>query len=461
VWGVQALHLRLNLGGAPSWKPLPALFTIPYALAGHAQRWLWMVTAVSVALAGCVLGGRIAYRLTRRSVSTEASAHASAPILAALFAAVGVLGIQDYTHYFLSAQSDPMITTFCLAAIDLHLSRRHGWALASIVLAALGRPEVWPFLGIYALWAWLRAPGMRWRVVVAVLVVAGLWFGVPWITNGRPDVAGQLALNTRQVLDRGQVIGTVRQFTQLEYLPIWLAALVAVVIGGRRRHREVVTLGAAAVLWVVVEIALALRSYPILPRFMFESAAVAAVLGGTGVGLVVSELSKLSTALSRWSGIVVAVLFAAILVPDAVARIHAERLDLDSQRARNTQIRRLDATIDGLGGYRVVRSCGEPVTHVAYASALAWLTQLDVDHVGYKPARERRRRYPTVIFLPFRTGGWRVQPWHIRRAQRSRCTRLKATFLPTARDPFGRLVHGYVKPPRGRRRQSRTRRHRR
>ena len=459
VWGAQTVHLSLDLGGAPSWKPLPALFTVPYALAGHAQRWLWMVTAVSVALAGCVLAGRIAYRLTRRWLAPEAWAWA--PILAALFAAIGVLGIQDYTHYFLSGQSDPMIATFCLAAIDLHLSRRHGWALAAVVLGALGRPEVWPFLVIYATWAWLKVPGMRYRAVVGVLVVPGLWFGVPWITNGRPDVAGQLAMNTRQVLHRGQVSATVRQFTHLEYLPVWLAALLALVIGGTRRRREVVFLAAGVVLWVAVEVVLALRSFPVLPRFMFESAAVAAVLAGIGVGLAVSELPKLWSALPRWSGIAVAIVLAAILVPDAVARIDAERIDLRNEHDRSTQIQRLQATIHRLGGYRVVRSCGEPVTHVAYASALAWLTQLDVDHVGYKPARERRRRYPTVIFLPLRAGGWEVQPWHIRRAQRSSCARLRASFLPSADSPLGRLVHSRVSPHHERRRRPAARGHRR
>ncbi len=44
VWGRQALHWNLDTNGAPSWKPLPFLFTFPYALAGHGQMWLWMVT---------------------------------------------------------------------------------------------------------------------------------------------------------------------------------------------------------------------------------------------------------------------------------------------------------------------------------------------------------------------------------------------------------------------------------
>ena len=32
VWGRQAVHLNLDLNAAPSWKPLPFLFTLPYSL---------------------------------------------------------------------------------------------------------------------------------------------------------------------------------------------------------------------------------------------------------------------------------------------------------------------------------------------------------------------------------------------------------------------------------------------
>ena len=34
VWGRQTLHGNLNTDGAPSWKPLTFLFTLPYSLGG-------------------------------------------------------------------------------------------------------------------------------------------------------------------------------------------------------------------------------------------------------------------------------------------------------------------------------------------------------------------------------------------------------------------------------------------
>jgi hypothetical protein len=64
VWGYQTLHGTLDLGGAPSWKPLTYLFTVPLALFGHYEMWLWMFFSTAVALAGAVFAGRIAYRLS-------------------------------------------------------------------------------------------------------------------------------------------------------------------------------------------------------------------------------------------------------------------------------------------------------------------------------------------------------------------------------------------------------------
>ena len=40
VWGHQALHLNLDTNGAPSWKPLTFLFTLPFALTGRGAVWL-------------------------------------------------------------------------------------------------------------------------------------------------------------------------------------------------------------------------------------------------------------------------------------------------------------------------------------------------------------------------------------------------------------------------------------
>src|ERR1700684_967086 len=111
VWAYQPLYWCLNLGGGPSWKPLPYLFTVPYALAGHYELWLWMITAAAVSLAGSIFAGRIAYRATATAPLERAPDPLAryAPVAAAVFAGAALLAIEDYAHYVLSFQSDPMI----------------------------------------------------------------------------------------------------------------------------------------------------------------------------------------------------------------------------------------------------------------------------------------------------------------------------------------------------------------
>lgn len=435
VWGRQTLHLTLDLGGAPSWKPLPYLFTVPYALAGaHALR-LWMITVAAISLAGAIFAGRIAYRVTLAQTEWLYAA-----IAAAVFAGAAVLGLEDYAHYILSAQSDPMILTFCLAAIDAYLLGRHRLAFVLGVIAALGRPEVWPFLALYSAWAWLRLPSMRWLLVGGWAVVAFMWFGVPWITNNRPLVSEQLALGSPRELRQNQVTGTIGRFTELEYLPVWLAALLAVFVAILRRDRLVLALAGICVGWVIVEIAFALHGWPALSRYMFEAAGVAAVLAGIAVGWLLAQTPRIWRGLPRWAGIAVVVVLSGTLVPGALARLRAEHADLHHERARTHEIALLQYTIEALGGYQHIRNCGEPVTNVEYVSTLAWFTKLDVGFVGHRPAFELAQRYPIVLFTPLATGGWIVAPVHTRPSQVARCAGLKAAFVPTPQRPSGVLT---------------------
>src|SRR2546423_11018791 len=64
VWGHQTVAGNLDTNAAPSWKPLPFLFTAPYGLFGHYQLWLWMITSLAGSLGGAGFAAPIAYRLT-------------------------------------------------------------------------------------------------------------------------------------------------------------------------------------------------------------------------------------------------------------------------------------------------------------------------------------------------------------------------------------------------------------
>src|SRR4051812_26757698 len=63
IWGREIPHLDLNTVSGPSWKPLPILFTTPFALLGDAAApGLWLL----IARAGGLLAIAMAYRLGSR-----------------------------------------------------------------------------------------------------------------------------------------------------------------------------------------------------------------------------------------------------------------------------------------------------------------------------------------------------------------------------------------------------------
>src|SRR3954451_17471851 len=63
IWGREITHLDLNTVSGPSWKPLPILFTTPFALLGDAAApGLWLL----IARAGGLLAIAMAYRLGSR-----------------------------------------------------------------------------------------------------------------------------------------------------------------------------------------------------------------------------------------------------------------------------------------------------------------------------------------------------------------------------------------------------------
>jgi len=437
-WGYQTLHGSLNLGGAPSWKPFTYIFDVPYSLFGHYALWLWMLTAVSMSLAGALFGGRIAYRLTAEQAGEDGPRWA--PLAAAVFAGALVLGIQQYFHYLLSVQSDPMLVTVCLAAIDCYLSGRLRWAWWLGALASLGRPEVWPFVGLYGIWLWFKVPSARWMLAVGVLGNAFLWFGVPTITNGRPDIAGQLALKSPRELHSNKVIGTWDRFTALQYWPVEIAAIIAVVLAAVRRNLTVLVLAAMTLGWVVIEIAFALHGFPGVPRYLFEPAGLTGVLAGVAVGWLLLDASRWHRALPRWAGIPVVVALFAVMVPQAVSQIRLEHKDIYHERARTTEINKLAATINALGGYKHVLECGHPVLNVEYVSIMAWYTHLNTGVIGYRPLIElNHRKYPIVIFSTF-PNGWGVQPYRTPAALKGSCANMKALYVPTARHPNGVLV---------------------
>lgn len=423
VWGHLTLHGRLDTNGAPSWKPLPYLFTLPYALLGRNALYLWMTTAFAISLTGVVFAARVAFWLVAAPAARRYAAYA-----AGLSAAVGLLAIEHYPHSILSAESDTMIVALCLIAVDGILQRRYRWAFWMWWLAALGRPEAWAPIGLYFLWAWRAQPRRRAEMTVGMVLIPVLWLGVPALTSHSPFSGATLAEHSVRALHGNKVTGTIRRFLALNPPAVELAALAAVLLAAMRRDRGVPALAGGVILWVGVEIAFALHGWSAVPRYMYEAAAATAVLAGVAVGRIILELHDGARRrhlgprrIAAGLALLGAVLAVGISLPPVLReRIAAERRDLRGQRIRARYISLLAGGVTHLGAARIL-ACGQPNIGVGWQSILAWQLGTNVGMLYFSPASEQTNPRPIVNMHP-NAHGWRFFPsnW-TSSTQASRC----------------------------------------
>jgi hypothetical protein len=460
VWGKLTVHLALDTNGAPSWKPFPFLLTVPYALVGHYALWLWMVTAVAVSLAGPIFAWRIAFWLTDAPPARRYASYA-----AGAFAAIAVLGISPvpgvgngYTHFIFSAQSDTMMVTMCLAAIDCHLCGRRRLAFWLWVFASLVRPEGWPFLGLYAVYLWRELPSMRKWIIAGLALQPLLWFGIPAVSAKSWFVAGVNALHSPRALHHSLIVGTIQRFHRLQANPVWVAAAIATALsffsvapGRLRRPREwwaslgyrqrwVLILAAGALTWLIVEIAFVLHGWPGVPRYLFEPAAVVGVLAGIFVGRVILDVPalisrrfsqqgsltpKLAGRLGSWGAVLVLALLLGALLPSARTALRAEHQDLRHERERAMEINRLSTVVRILGANRIL-ACGKPNIPYGYQSVFAWYTGVKIGILYIAPGPQKHPG-PWVNIYPI-ANGWKVFPSHLTASSPPVCQNMHLVF---------------------------------
>ncbi len=186
IWGREIVHGQLIItSSGTSWKPLPMLFTTPFALFGSAAPDLWLIIARAGALAAVIMVFRIAYRLTRRvgglfgEAPDAGTLSAIAPaLLAGLIGAVALA--LSASGGFLSAStlgySEGFATALLLIAIERHIDGKPRQAFVMGFFVALDRPEIWLFWGPYGLWLFWKDPAMRATIAAAAVLTLLLWF---------------------------------------------------------------------------------------------------------------------------------------------------------------------------------------------------------------------------------------------------------------------------------------------
>jgi hypothetical protein len=187
VWSRQIIHGHLTItSGGTSWKPLPMIFTIPFALFGRAAPDLWLVVARAGALAAVVMVFRLAYRLTLRvgGLFGDADAGLDRLTTAAPALLAGVIGAValalSASGGFVSSNalgySEGFAAALLLISIDRHIDGKPRQAFVVGFLVALDRPEIWLFWGPYGLWLFWRDPGARLLVATLAVITPIVWF---------------------------------------------------------------------------------------------------------------------------------------------------------------------------------------------------------------------------------------------------------------------------------------------
>jgi hypothetical protein len=393
-WGREVTdpHLGFTIGGGPSWKPLPVLFTTVYGLFGSAAPTLWVITA----RAGGFLGMVAAYRLASRLVGGPRWA----AVAAGLIAAAGILITQDYWDEWFRGTSEPTEIATALWAVLAFLDGRRGWAFVLAVATGLIRPEAWPLIVVYGGWLWWKEPRLRVLVVLGVISLPFFWFVPPGLGSGQPFLAAIHAEEYNGGLGKHRLFTVLGRGINLQLLPVLLAGLVAVAFAWLRKPRDWLTLwlaGGTAAWWVIV-VGMTLDGYPGLERFYLPAAAMTCVLAGVGV-VRLAELGSriINFGESRATPVAIALtgILVAITIPFVGGRINQAGAEEKVASQAVTRLNQLSAAVAAVGGHRGVYPCKTSFAAVNHSvqTALAWKLHVTLGRVG------TTMRHQGVMFL--------------------------------------------------------------
>jgi len=397
VWGRELLLLDLDTTGGPSWKPLPVLFTAafaPFSLIDEGiPAALWLVVARTGALLSIVLAFRVARRLAGPGKWTG--------IGAGVVAAIALACAPQWLRYAAHGNEVPMAVAAMLWGVERHLDGRRAQALVAVFLACLLRPEVFPFLAIYAAWLWRADPALR-RLTVALGVgLPLLWLVPDWLGSGDPFGAGRKASSephwSLSVRDQPWLAALERTH-RIAGLPLELGALGAALFALRSRDRTVLALFGVAVAWVALVVAMTEAGFSGSARYFVPAVVIASILTGLAAAWSVEAVARAARDATRrrpnaYAGRPAAIgagLVATAAIVVASASWVDTRVDqFDRQIEQSGELAELQAAlpqaVDRAGGADRVVTFGPPSVNRAFQTRLAWETHLpllDVESAG-------------------------------------------------------------------------------
>jgi hypothetical protein len=394
VWGREVVLLNLDTTGGPSWKPLPVFFTTLFAPFSVVDSGLPAALWLVVARTGALLSVVLAFRVTRRL----AGPGRWTGIAAGAVAALALVFAPQWLRYAAHGNEVPMAVALMLWGVERHLDGRRSHALVAVFLVCLLRPEVFPFLALYATWLWRAEPALRRLTASLAVALPALWLAPDWIGSGDPLGAGRKASSeppwSLSVRDQPW-LAALQRTHRIAGLPLELGALVAATFAVHRRDSRALALFAVAVTWVALVVAMTEAGFSGSTRYFVPAAVIASILSGLGAAWTVEAAARLPSRLGLRTGWIrpAAGAVAALAIAVACAPWTESRLDLlDRQRDESVELadlhRELRDALGRAGGASAVVAIGPPSVNRAFQTQLAWATSLpliDVETAGGGP----------------------------------------------------------------------------
>jgi len=347
-------------------------------------------------------------------------------VVGGLAAVAALVASTRFVHDSLRGNSEGLLVGLALWAFERHQDGRHDHALYLAFAAALLRPEVWPFLGLYGLFLWLREPELRLRAAILGVLVPAFWFLPELWGSGDPLRASSRAAtpNPNSPANADQpALEVILRLSDAVVAPVRASAFVgglyAVYVFLRRREeRGTLALTALGAGWLGLVAAMTAGGYSGNTRYLIVPIAVTVVVAGVGVARTLQGAMVLGRRLPGGPRLAVAAAIALGLVlswPFA----HKKGADL-LEVARDVRSEEriwddLGTVVKRGGGAQAIRECRGLYTAPFLTQLVAYELRVPSIRVGI------RRTIPPAAILQGRTSD-------------------VAPLLPKPTDPRFRLV---------------------